>query len=118
MNMLGYPYGEEETLLTSFPIRQTFPYLNSYTSPMIVQTPESILAKIEPQKTIKLLEEMAVQRYRTDLNEIGCSVINTYLNRLNSEDASELKECGFEEVKRRNILGFVTERGMKFTFRR
>jgi len=118
MNLARYPYNQEESIFQYILAGQPPPYFNSYSPPMVVETPESILAKIDPKRTFKLLEGMAVQRYHIELNEIGCSVISTYLNRLNSEDASGLKECEFQEIKRRNFLGVVTERGMKFTFKR
>jgi hypothetical protein len=113
-----YPYNEEEQMYPYSLAGQSYPYFNSFNTPIIQETPETILARVDPKKTFRLLEDMSVRRFNTELNEIGCSVINTYLNRLNSEDTSGLKECEFHEVKRRNLLGFVTERGMRFKFRR
>ena len=94
------------------------PYINRFSSLPIIETPEAILARINPKKTFRLLENMSMRKHQERINEIGASVMNTYLNGLNSEDRIELRECEFEEVENRNIFGIVTRRGMKFTFRR
>lgn len=109
---------QEEQIYPSILGAQHTPYFSSFNSPVILESPESILAKSNPKETLRLLENISLDNYRSRLNEIGSSVINTYLNRLTSEDTSGLKECEFQEIKRRNVFGVVTERGMKFTFKR
>lgn len=115
MSFIGYPLNQQEQI---FPILQTaqYPYFSNFNTPIIQETPETILARINPKRTLKLLEDISVKNYKSRINEIGASVINTYLNRLTSEDAVGLRECEFQEVERRNIFGVVTEKGMRFTF--
>ncbi len=101
--------------------RRLLPYWNSFNNlPIIQETPETIIAKTDYRSALKLLEAESVRRHYSKLSEIGQSIVNTYVNNLNSDDVRGLRRIVVEPevVMRRNWLGRPISRAMIISFER
>lgn len=94
-------------------------YLDSLYTPVVEETPESILAKISPKKVLKLLDDYSERKHQDRIYEISSSVVQTYMNNLNPEDEKEIKGWNIEKIERGGFLGFgKKEKGIRITFER
>ena len=83
---------------------------------IITESPESVLARNIPHNTARLLDRRSRREHYVDALRIGADVVTTYLNRLPSEEQSELLKIRIDpEVSTRFFFG---SKGMEISFER
>jgi len=84
------------------------------------ESPETAIARTDTQSALELLKERCEKEHYAKLAAIGESIVNTYMNRLDSDEAKKIRRVTVEPyaVTRRNWLGRPTTKGMVITFER
>ena len=82
----------------------------------IPERPETVIARSIPHSAIQLLDKESKRRNYVEALSIGAGIVNTYLQRLPSEEHKNLSKIRVEPEKIRG--GFFGTKGMEITFER
>ena len=86
----------------------------------VSESPETAIARSIPHSAIRLLDRESKRKHYVAALSIGAGVVNTYLNRLPSEEHTGLSKIRIEPEKlTRGIIGLcLGSKGREITFER
>jgi len=88
--------------------------------PVVIETPETILARETPSSTFNLIREFNKQKHQEKVLEIGANITQTYLNRLESHHVNEINKIEIQPIE--EGFSFLTfkkkSKGLEIIFHR
>lgn len=109
--MVNYP-----VVKRSYPLQTTYEDIVGYFGGRdIIETPESVLAKIIPSKTKKLLDNYSKREHYAKTLDIGASVVNVYMKESTPNGVDEIEKVTILPHKKFGWSGGV---GMEISFKK